>query len=88
MGVIIGRTGASVLQQLLPWVSDSFTSEEKDAMMESLRAATRNTMFDRWVRGGSPGRTLNPKPLKPPTRVTPCVTGGGRNPKKKTRGKK
>ncbi|EFJ48814.1 hypothetical protein VOLCADRAFT_60154 [Volvox carteri f. nagariensis] len=56
VGVIIGRTGAQVLQALLPWVSETFSEEERDAMMDSLRAATRNTMFDQWleaVQGGA-----------------------------------
>ncbi|GIL45357.1 hypothetical protein Vafri_2604 [Volvox africanus] len=56
VGVIIGRTGAQVLQALLPWVSETFSEEERDAMMDSLRAATRNTMFDQWleaVQGGT-----------------------------------
>ncbi|GIL78726.1 hypothetical protein Vretimale_373 [Volvox reticuliferus] len=56
VGVIIGRTGAQVLQALLPWVSETFSEEERGAMMDSLRAATRNTMFDQWleaVKGGA-----------------------------------
>ncbi|KXZ51428.1 hypothetical protein GPECTOR_12g390 [Gonium pectorale] len=58
VGVIIGRTGAQVLQALLPWVSETFSVEEKEAMMTSLREATRNTMFDQWleaVQAGSAG---------------------------------
>lgn len=27
--MIIGRTGAQVLQGLLPWISDSFSDEDK-----------------------------------------------------------
>jgi zinc finger-like protein len=49
VGVIIGRTGAEVLQALLPWVTGSFSDEEKEAMMDSLREATKNTMFDQWL---------------------------------------
>jgi len=49
VGLIIGRTGAEVLQALLPWVTGSFSEEEAGAMMESLRAATRNTSFDQWL---------------------------------------
>ncbi|KAF8062684.1 zinc finger protein BRUTUS-like [Scenedesmus sp. PABB004] len=49
VGVIIGRTGAEVLQALLPWVTGSFSEEEKEAMMGSLREATKNTMFDQWL---------------------------------------
>eukprot|EP00879_Flechtneria_rotunda_P008507 GHRR01008912.1.p1 GENE.GHRR01008912.1~~GHRR01008912.1.p1 ORF type:complete len:1552 (+),score=616.00 GHRR01008912.1:172-4827(+) len=49
VGVIIGRTGAEVLQALLPWVIGSFSEEEKEAMMGSLREATKNTMFEQWL---------------------------------------
>lgn len=38
-----------VLQALLPWVTGSFSEEEKEAMMGSLREATKNTMFDQWL---------------------------------------
>ena len=37
------------VQALLPWVTGSFDEEEKEAMMGSLRAATKNTMFDQWL---------------------------------------
>jgi hypothetical protein len=49
VGVIIGRTGAQVLQTLLPWISESFSDDEKEAMMDSIRQVTRNTMFDQWL---------------------------------------
>ncbi|EIE21877.1 putative zinc finger protein, partial [Coccomyxa subellipsoidea C-169] len=49
VGVIIGRTGAEVLQAMLPWVTESFTEGEQRAMMDSLRSATRNTGFERWL---------------------------------------
>lgn len=49
VGVIVGRTGAEVLASLLPWVTGSFTDEEHSGMMDSLRSATRNTGFDRWL---------------------------------------
>jgi zinc finger-like protein len=39
----------AVSQALLPWVTGSFSAEEKEAMMESLREATKNTMFDQWL---------------------------------------
>lgn len=48
-GVIIGRTGAQVLTALLPWITESFSSEEQQQMMGSLREATKNTMFDQWL---------------------------------------
>jgi hypothetical protein len=37
------------VQALLPWVTGSFSEEEKEAMMGSLREATKNTMFDQWL---------------------------------------
>ncbi|KAL6750442.1 zinc-ribbon-domain-containing protein [Haematococcus lacustris] len=49
VGVIIGRTGAQVLQTLLPWIAESFCVEEKEQMLGSLRQATKNTMFDQWL---------------------------------------
>ncbi|CAD7702179.1 unnamed protein product [Ostreobium quekettii] len=55
VGSIIGRTGAEVLQAMLPWVSGCFSGEEMDAMKESLKSATRNTMFEQWLEAvGSP----------------------------------
>jgi zinc finger-like protein len=38
-----------LLQALLPWVTGSFNEEETQAMMGSLREATKNTMFDQWL---------------------------------------
>ncbi|CAG9463263.1 unnamed protein product [Pedinophyceae sp. YPF-701] len=49
VGTIIGRTGAEVLQAMLPWVTRSFTEEETGEMMDSLRQVTRKTRFDRWL---------------------------------------
>lgn len=49
VGAIIGRTGAVVLQALIPWVMDSFAEDETNAMIESLRNAAKNTRFDRWL---------------------------------------
>jgi len=57
VGVIVGRTGAEVLQAMLPWVTGSCTADEQAAMMASLRSATRNTGFERWL-----GATLPPPP--------------------------
>jgi zinc finger-like protein len=55
--MIIAQTVTTcVSQALLPWVTDSFSADEKEAMMDSLREATKNTMFDQWldaVQGGS-----------------------------------
>ncbi|KAK9840584.1 hypothetical protein WJX81_003072 [Elliptochloris bilobata] len=56
VGVIVGRTGAEVLQAMLPWVTGSCTEDEQAAMMSSLRSATRNTGFERWLGvGGAAG---------------------------------
>lgn len=49
VGMIIGRSGAEVLQAMLPWITDSITEGEQKAMMESLRSATQNTMFEQWL---------------------------------------
>eukprot|EP00891_Asterochloris_glomerata_P008539 jgi/Astpho2/8539/Aster-05573 len=57
VGRIIGRTGAEVLQAMLPWVIGSFTPDEQRGMMDSLRSATRHTMFDQWL-----DATLRPMP--------------------------
>ncbi|CAM6015632.1 unnamed protein product [Sphagnum balticum] len=49
VGRIIGTTGAEVLQSMLPWVTMALTEDEQNTMMDSLRQATRNTMFDKWL---------------------------------------
>ncbi|KAA6419094.1 MAG: hypothetical protein FRX49_10834 [Trebouxia sp. A1-2] len=49
VGMIIGRSGAEVLQAMLPWITDSITEGEQRAMMDSLRSATQNTMFEQWL---------------------------------------
>eukprot|EP00250_Pteridium_aquilinum_P020435 c24812_g2_i1 orf=723-3299(-) len=50
VGQIIGTTGAEVLQAMLPWVTTALSQEEQNAMMHTWRQATRNTMFDKWLR--------------------------------------
>jgi zinc finger protein-like protein len=37
VGAVIGRTGAVVLEALIPWVMGSVSEAEQSAMMESLR---------------------------------------------------
>ena len=49
VGEVIGRTGAVVLQAMIPWVMGSFSDPEQAAMLESLRKATQNTHFDQWM---------------------------------------
>ncbi|GMH35139.1 hypothetical protein BSKO_03007 [Bryopsis sp. KO-2023] len=67
VGAIIGRTGAEVLQTMLPWVSGCCTLEEEDQMMESLRVASKNTMFDRWLDaiGGPAGQRAQASQVEP-----------------------
>ena len=43
VGLIIGRTGAEVLQSLLSWQRKALTEKEKAAMIGSMRDASRNT---------------------------------------------
>ncbi|MCO5564445.1 hypothetical protein L7F22_018106 [Adiantum nelumboides] len=50
VGQIIGTTGAEVLQAMLPWVTTALSQEEQNAMMYTWRQATRNTMFNKWLR--------------------------------------
>ncbi len=49
VGLIIGRTGAEVLQAMLSWVHGALTPGERRAMMESLRGASRSTAFGEWL---------------------------------------
>ncbi|XP_031741004.1 zinc finger protein BRUTUS isoform X4 [Cucumis sativus] len=49
VGRIIGTTGAEVLQSMLPWVTSALTQEEQNKMMDTLKQATRNTMFSDWL---------------------------------------
>ena len=41
---------SSRLQAMLPWVTTALTEDEQNIMMDTLRQATRNTMFDKWLR--------------------------------------
>lgn len=61
VGMIIGRSGAEVLQTMLPWITDSITEGEQRAMMDSLRGATQNTMFEQWL-DATMRPTLRPAP--------------------------
>ncbi|XP_073295080.1 zinc finger protein BRUTUS-like [Primulina huaijiensis] len=49
VGRIIGTTGAEVLQSMLPWVTSALTHEEQNRMMDTLKHATKNTMFSEWL---------------------------------------
>lgn len=65
VGVIIGRTGAEVLHTMLSWVQRSMTTEERTAMMASLKSASKSTAFEQWldaaVEGGRPFIDLEDK---------------------------
>ncbi|VFQ87175.1 unnamed protein product [Cuscuta campestris] len=49
VGCIIGTTGAEVLQSMLPWVTSALTQDEQNKMMDTLKQATKNTMFSEWL---------------------------------------
>eukprot|EP00889_Picochlorum_renovo_P002700 jgi/Picre1/29730/NNA_005113.t1 len=49
VGIIIGQTGAEVLQVMLSWVTKSMTEEEANAMMFSLKSASKSTAFANWL---------------------------------------
>lgn len=50
IGYMLGRTRAEILQEMIPWLMASLTTEEQQAMMSLWRRATRNTMFDDWLK--------------------------------------
>jgi zinc finger-like protein len=60
VGVIIGNTGAEVLTTMLSWVQGSMTLEEQDAMIASLKSASKSTAFEQWL--GAPPPTPPPSP--------------------------
>ena len=49
VGLIIGRTGAEVLQSMLSWQRKALTENEKAAMIGGLRDASKNTRFASWL---------------------------------------
>ena len=49
VGLIIGRTGAEVLQSMLSWQRKALTEDEKVQMIRSMRDASRNTRFANWL---------------------------------------
>ena len=59
-----------------PPAADSFTAGEQRAMMDSLRGATQNTMFEQWL-GATMQPTLQPKQAVAPTQqvVRQCRHG-------------
>ena len=49
VGLIIGRTGAEVLQSMLSWQRKALTETEKSQMIGGLRDASKNTRFASWL---------------------------------------
>lgn len=49
VGRIIGTTGAEVLQSMLPWVTSALTQDEQNNLLDTLKQATKNTMFSEWL---------------------------------------
>ena len=49
VGLIIGRTGAEVLQSMLSWQRKALSENEKAAMIGRLRDASKNTRFASWL---------------------------------------
>jgi zinc finger protein-like protein len=58
VGLIIGQTGGEVLRSMLSWVRDALTEEEKEAMMLTLKSASKSTAFEQWL-GAAFGSTLH-----------------------------
>jgi hypothetical protein len=46
---LTARTFLAAIIGVLPGASGSFTKEEQEGMMDTMRSATRNTMFERWL---------------------------------------
>ncbi|WRX17327.1 zinc finger protein [Theobroma cacao] len=46
---MLGRTGAEILQDMIPWLMASLTPDEQQSVMSLWHKATRNTMFDEWL---------------------------------------
>ncbi|XVE54866.1 hypothetical protein DITRI_Ditri03aG0117000 [Diplodiscus trichospermus] len=49
IGSMLGRIGAKILQDMIPWLMSSLTPDEQQAVMSLWLKATRNTMFDEWL---------------------------------------
>ncbi|KAK6924931.1 Zinc finger, CHY-type [Dillenia turbinata] len=50
IGCMLGRTRAEILQEMIPWLMASLSTEEQLAMMSLWLKATKNTMFSEWLR--------------------------------------
>ncbi|KAG9450383.1 hypothetical protein H6P81_010348 [Aristolochia fimbriata] len=49
IGDIMGRTGAEILQTLIPRLMECLTSVQKQTMIDSWHKATKNTKFGEWL---------------------------------------
>ncbi|MBA0718294.1 hypothetical protein Golax_006049, partial [Gossypium laxum] len=49
IGNMLGRTGAEILQDMIPWLMSSLTPDEQQTLKSLWHSATRNTMFDEWL---------------------------------------
>jgi hypothetical protein len=49
VGTIIGRTGAEAMKSMLGWLTQALSDQERGEFLESLKLASRYTMFDRWL---------------------------------------
>jgi zinc finger-like protein len=58
-------------------VTGSFSAEEKEAMMDSLREATKNTMFDQWLDAVQSGSTVGNSSDTSTPRLAPAAAAGG-----------
>uniref|UniRef100_A0A1J3CE36 Putative RING finger protein C2F3.16 n=1 Tax=Noccaea caerulescens TaxID=107243 RepID=A0A1J3CE36_NOCCA len=49
IGCMLGRISGEILQDMIPWLMDSLTSDEQHVVMSLWRQATRKTMFGEWL---------------------------------------
>ncbi|KFK41911.1 hypothetical protein AALP_AA2G188400 [Arabis alpina] len=49
IGCMLGRISGEILQDMIPWLMDSLTSDEQHVVMSLWRQATRKTMFVDWL---------------------------------------
>ncbi|KAE8666034.1 Ubiquitin carboxyl-terminal hydrolase-related protein isoform 1 [Hibiscus syriacus] len=49
IGSMLGRTGAEILEDMIPWLMASLSPDEQQTVMSLWHNATRNTMFDEWL---------------------------------------
>ncbi len=66
VGMIIGQTGAEVLQVMLSWVTKAMTEDESSAMMMSLKTASKSTAFENWLDAHATSNDSSKKAEGPP----------------------